>query len=115
MVLLLPSHTCFKQKMDVFNQGSAIASKISKPTGSEAKELSILFPQSVRTGTKKPLFDPNHSLEGLPNTKKKKRGSTSLGRSVKVTVCRLSSFCGIIPKGKGRRALKDRGRVVGVC
>ena len=98
----------------MFKAGSSLSLKISKPTGGEAKELSRLFPQSVRSGKRRILFDPNQPLEGLPDKKKKKRGSTSLGKTLRLTVCRLPFFTTSVPKGKARRILKQQERIVDV-
>ena len=67
-----------------------------------------LFPHSIRK-----QFDPNAELGGIPS-KKKKRASTSLGRSINVTVCRLPVISKAIPRGKARKLLKDDGRIVQV-
>lgn len=85
--------------------------KVARPSEGEAHELSRLFPRT--TAKKRTLFDPRQSL-GLPDKKKKKKALTSLGRSVKVTVCRLPSLCKSVPKGTARRILKCDGRIVDV-
>ena len=97
----------------MFKAGSSSSLKISKPSGSEAKELARLFPQSIHSGKRRILSDPNQPLEGSPD-KKKKRGSTSLGKTHKLTVCRLPSFTTSVPKGKARRILKEQKRIVDV-
>ena len=56
-------------------------------------------------------FDPNKELEGLPDRKKKKRGKTSVGCPINVSICRLSCYSPFIPKGKVRARLKDQGRI----
>ncbi len=77
----------------------------------EAEELKKLFPQSFKRTIQ---FDPMSNLEGLPDKKKKKKGSTSSGRTLKLTVCRLRKLSTIIPRGKARTLLKSDGRIVDV-
>lgn len=60
-------------------------------------------------------FDPKETLaDVVPNKHKKKRASTSSGRALRLTVCRLPSFRVSIPKGKNRNTLKEQGRIVDV-
>ena len=60
-------------------------------------------------------FDPKETLaDVVPNKPKKKRASTSSGRALCLTVCRLQSFRVSIPKGKNRNTLKEQGRIVDV-
>lgn len=100
--------------MNLFKQASDYSSKLSKPNKREAEELSKLFPHTVRTSKKRgPSFDPNETVEGVPD-KKKKRGSTSLGRCVNLTICRLPRYSTFVPKGKVRNELKKQGRLVDV-
>lgn len=75
-----------------------------------------LFPSCAgsSSSTKRgPSFDPNQELHGLPD-KKKKRATTSVGRPLNVTVCRLPRFTPFIPKGKVRSRLKEQGRIQNV-
>ena len=100
--------------MNLFKQAGNSSSKLCKPNKREAEELSKLFPHTVRTSKKHgPSFDPNEILEGVPD-KKKKRGGTSLGRCVNVTVCRLPRYSTFIPKGKVRNELKKQRRLVDI-
>ena len=95
---------------DIFRRSAQASLKISKPSGMVANELGRIFPQS----RKRLQFEPSAHLEGLPDKKKKKRASSSLGRTLKVTICRLPVLQPSIPKGKARSALKSGGRVVEV-
>lgn len=75
-----------------------------------------LFPSCAgsSSSTKRgPSFDPHQELHGLPD-KKKKRATTSVGRPLNVTVCRLPRFTPFIPKGKVRSRLKEQGRIQNV-
>lgn len=51
---------------------------------------------------------------GLPDKKKKKRASTSQGRAVNVSVCRLRKFTSYIPKGHVRNLLRKDGRILNI-
>ena len=103
------------QDADPLSKSITTCSKVIKPTSEEAKELSRLFPSSNGVSRKRgPSFDPNEHLDGIPDTKKKKRGSTSKGRSVKVSVCRLTQFTPFIPRGNARNKLKEKGRIVSI-
>ena len=84
-----------------------------KPSEKEAKELGKLFPSCAGSSSKKrgPSFDPNERLYGLPDRKKKKKGSTSQGRPVTVSICWLPRFTPSIPKGKVRNRLKEQNRI----
>ena len=88
--------------------------RLLKPTPQEAKELGRLFSSTSTTSKRGPVFDPSQELIGLPDRKKKRRASTSKGRSVNITVCRLKKFTSFIPKGRVRTLLKEEGRVVTV-
>ena len=89
---------------------------MAKPSQSEVSELSRLFPNSFTSGSgkgHKRRFDPNDPLKDvIPDKNKKKKGRTSQGRSLKITVCRLPSFCKSVPRGKTRGTLKNEGRIV---
>lgn len=104
------------QDKNAFVGSIATCSKISKTTNEEAKELSRLFPSSSSQLSKKrgPSFDPSEALDGLPDAKKKKKGKTSQGRTVKVSICRLPRFTPFIPKGKVRSLLKQQGRILNI-
>lgn len=103
------------QDPDLFGKSIATCSKIVKPTKEEAKELSRLFPSCSSTSKRKgPSFDPTESMDGLPDSKKKKRGKTSKGRSVNVSVCRLLRFSQFLPRGSARNRLKQKGRILNV-
>ena len=96
--LLLPINLLLLQAADPLGKSITTCSKVMKPTSKEAKELSRLFPSSNGISRKRgPSFDPNEHLDRIPDTKKKKRGSTSRGRSVKISVCRLAQFTLFIP------------------
>ena len=98
-LILIPQET--------FSRISATCSRLTKPTDCEARDFSKLFP-----GQKRVLpFDPNKELEGLPDRKKKKRGKTSVGCPINVSICRLSCYSPFIPKGKVRARLKDQGHI----
>ena len=88
---------------------------MAKPSQSEVSELSRLFPNSFTSGSgkgHKKRFDPNDPLKDVIPDKNKKKGRTSQGRSLKITVCRLPSFCKSVPRGKTRGTLKNEGRIV---
>lgn len=93
-------------------KSATICERLAKPSLGEkgAKELSHLFAHSSGHGKRGPTFNPNEKLHGIPD-KKKKGGSTSQGRPVNITVCRLSNFFPYIPKGKVRNRLKDQKRI----
>ena len=87
--------------------------KLQKPSDAEARALSKLFPSSSRKRCV-PAFDPCKEAVNLPQAKKKKKGCTSQGRAVNITVIMLSEQCRCIPRGKFRKALNDQSRIVTV-
>lgn len=100
----------------MYGKGSALSNDIAKPSSSEVKELTRLFPHSFQqTSRKRKSFDPKDELVDIvPDKVKKKKASTSSGRALRVTVCCLSSIRSSIPRGKARSALKDAGRIVDI-
>lgn len=96
-----------------------MCARLKTPIGNEAKELGALFHRGATSSgasssaKRGPTFNPDEQLTGLPDTKKK-RGSTSKGRSVNVNICRMKHFTPFIPKGRVRNLLKEQGRIVAV-
>ncbi len=86
--------------------------RLLKPSGAEAKELGKLFGRGPSSSS--PSFDPKQPLSGLPDRKKKKRASSSSGRTVNIDICRLQRFTPFIPKGRVRKVLKSQGRITTV-
>ncbi len=80
-------------------------------------ELARLFPSTSRgcsVVANKRMFDRKASLANVPDKKKKKKGNTSFGRSIKLTICRLPCFSSNIPRGKARKILNTNGRIVDI-
>lgn len=104
--------TLILQETNRYQRAISTCSHLAKPNEGESKELQKLFPSCAPSTSKRCLsFDPNRELLGVPDRKKRKKGSTSQGRPVNITVCRLPRFSPFIPRGKVRSNLKEKGRI----
>ena len=56
-------------------------------------------------------FDPNQNISGAPAKKKRKKGTTSQGPAINVTVCHLQNVSLFIPKGRVRSNLRQKGQI----
>ena len=102
--------------MSTSSQALQCLNKLKKPSDSEAKVLSKLFPSSKRSAASTiKTFDPADEL--VVKEAKRKKKSTSKVKSSQVEICLLPNFVQRVPKGKQRGDLKQQGRIkkIPVC
>ena len=90
-------------------KASDVCKRLGKPSSSDAKVLSRLFPSSVSRPPKRPLkaFDPASECVALVQQKKKKAFKSKPSNVEVIMVCDKST----IPRGKARKMLDDQGKV----
>ena len=90
-------------------KGSDVCKRVGKPSSTDAKILSRLFPSSVSRPAKRPLkaFDPSSECVALSQHKKRKAFKSKPSNIQVIMVCNQS----VIPRGKLRKHLEKEGKV----
>ena len=93
----------------MIDRAKDICKKLCKPSQANAKVLANLFP-ACASSSKKRKFDPTDECV-VADRHRRKKSTSSKGRSKQVTVVLLKDIPSSLPKGAAREQLKKKGLV----